>query len=219
MADQITLKLPLPGQSAEDPGLVAETLAEVNAAFESGALHTSRAIASVVLARMFHSDPRRFLAEGEEHASFQALLGSPDLQVGKAALWYALAIERNFALFPAASEHLTVSRHRRLVHVKDEAQRTQLAERAVAEGLTVVQLESAIAALQPPRPADWKPTGRPKLPEPVKGLTRVHAAIAKLDADITGMSEDQVAELLSQAEAHKAALEQWIATVRGQLEV
>ena len=33
------------------------------------------------------------------------------------------------------------------------------------------------------------------------------------------MDEDQVAELLAQAEAHKAALEQWIAQVRGQLEV
>jgi len=216
---QITLKLPLPGQSAEDPGLVAETLAEVNAAFESGALNTSRAIAGVVLARMFHSDSRRFLAEGEQHASFQALLGSPDLPLGKSALWYALAVERNFSLFPSVAQSLTVSQHRRLVHVKDEAQRTQLAERAVAEGQTVAQLEGAIAALQPPRPADWKPTGRPKLPEPVKGLTRLHAAIAKLDADIAGMNEDQVAELLSQAEAHKAALENWIATVRGQLEV
>ncbi len=218
MSQQITLKLPLPGQSAADEGLVAETLAEVNAALESGALQTGRQVAEAVLRRMFHSDPRRFLAEGEQHASFQALLASPDLHVGKTALWYSLAIERNFALFPNAAPILTVSQHRRLVHVKDEAQRTQLAERAVAEGQTVAQLESAIAALQPPRPEGAKPMGRPKLPEPVKSLSRVHTAIAKLDADIAGMDEDEVAELLSRAEAHKAALEQWIAQVRGQLE-
>ncbi len=54
---------------------------------------------------------------------------------------------------------------------------------------------------------------------PVKSLSRTHTAIAKLDADIAGMDEDQVAELLAQAEAHKAALEQWIAQVRGQLKV
>ena len=219
MTQQITLKLPLPGQSAADPGLIAETLAEVNAAFEAGALNTGRSLANAVLTRMFHADPRRFLAESEQHASFQALLASPDLHVGKTALWYSLATERHFSLFPAAAAALSVSQHRRLVHVKDEALRTQLAERAVAEGQTVAQLEAAIAALQPPRPADSKPIGRPKLPEPVKSLSRVHTAIAKLDADIAGMDEDQVAELLAQAEAHKAALEQWIAQVRGQLKV
>ncbi len=61
---------PLPGQSAVDLGLVAETLAEVNAAYERGALTTGRSLAAIVLDKMFRDDVRRFLAEAEDHESY-----------------------------------------------------------------------------------------------------------------------------------------------------
>nr|MBC8423214.1 hypothetical protein [bacterium] len=150
----------LPGQTDADPGLIEEALADINAAHDRGGLATMRAIATILLDKMFRDDARAFLETAHAHASFLALAGHPGLAVSKSALWYSVVIEDNFRLFGDLGDELTVSHHKRLSHVPDEDARVALARQVVERRWTVADLEAAIAAARPPRPAD-APAGRP----------------------------------------------------------
>ena len=129
----------LPGQTDADPGLIEEALADINAAHDRGGLATMRAIATILLDKMFRDDARAFLETAHAHASFLALAGHPGLAVSKSALWYSVVIEDNFRLFGDLGDELTVSHHKRLSHVPEEDARVALARQVVERRWTVAE--------------------------------------------------------------------------------
>mgnify|MGYP007066216988 CR=1 FL=1 len=210
----------LPGQLAIDEGLVDETVADLNAAFDRGGLATIRALAIIVLDKMFRDEADRFLSDSEHHLSYIAVAQHPALAVSKSALWYAVAIESNLRVLGPESEKLSVSHHRRLVHVSAIAERRELAAQVLEQGLSVVKLEQLIAAREPRRPPDAPRLGRPPQPEPVKRFRQVDRAIALLkpDAAVT-LAPDVAADLLAQGEVTQRALTAWLDALRGQVKV
>ncbi len=217
--DAATLAL-LPGQLAIDEGLVDETVADINAAFDRGGLTTLRALATIVLDKMFRDEAGRFLSDSEHHLSYIALAQHPALAVSKSALWYAVAIEGNIRALGPESEQLSVSHHRRLVHVRAIVARRALAAQVLEQGLSVVALERLIAAGEPSRPPDAPRLGRPPQPEPLKRFRQVDRAIAALKPDAVGaLTPDVAAELLAQGEATQRTLTAWLDALRGQVQV
>lgn len=212
---------PLPGQTSADPGLIDETVAELNAAVDRGGLATMRELARIVLDKMFRDDAASFLAADGTHASYLALVQHPDLRISKTGLWYAVAVDSFLRTHGEAAAGLTLTHLKRLVHVPDPARQQELVARALADSWTVATLESAIAQGEPDRPADAPRLGRPPLPPQVKRFAKVERAVRTLsDAapDESDLDDETAQELLSRAEAAQQALNGWIDVLRARLE-
>ncbi len=197
---------PLPGARRVDAALLDAVVADVNRITTTSGLEHARAVAEVVVGRLGGGDLDAFQAAASEHATWRALASRTDLAVSHSFLWSCVAVlEQLRELPPEIGMALPVSHHKRLLTVKDDDVKLALATRAVEEGMTVQELEAAVAATRPdgakgegrkPLPPFAKAIrGLPRLFEGVKASDVTPRAIAKLGADEV---EDLVAILDSQ---------------------
>jgi hypothetical protein len=156
-----------PVQRSELDALVQK----LNSVQNTGVLQTTFSVGKIVVDQVFDGDVNRFRLQAEGNTTWRALTEHPALSISHSALWYSVALHENFhVLGDDVAESLTASHHRRLAHIADIAARRQLAERVLAEKLTVKQLE---AALKGDKSADGATKrGRPSIPEPLKVLAR-----------------------------------------------
>ncbi len=217
----LTVTAQLPGQATADVALVSQVVTAVNAAYEAGGLQTMRDIGKIVLERMFGGDIGRFHSVEKNHASYRALAGHPDLRVSASNLWYSVAIEDNFRLLGAAAEQLSASQHRRLVHVRDEFARIELARRTIEECLTIEKLEAEISASRQPAEGQAK-RGRPALPTIVKQFGAFRRTVGGLSQvgteQLQSLDADAAAEMLREARVLQSSLTAWLDKLQAELE-
>ncbi len=143
-----TQRMPRTRQILEvvDSELVNEAVEHINALHRAKALELVVAMGDYILDVFFCDDSSR-LKLAKANASWRALCKRPDLNVSHSQLWYSAAIVGQLRTLPdAVGKALPVSHHRRLIAVRDDSVKSRLATRAATEGMSVKELEAAIAA-------------------------------------------------------------------------
>jgi hypothetical protein len=141
------------------------------------------------------------------------------LRLGASSLWYSVAFLPQLRQLPEdIGGALPFSHHRLLIHVKDEDQKTKLAERAVSKDLSKRQLEEEIRKLRA-KEREGAARGRKPLPGFVRAFNRLQKVAEELDGEaldegaILNYGLQEARQYLNQVEATLAQL----GLVRGQL--
>ena len=207
----------LPGEVREDATLIETTIAAVNSAYIGGGLQTMRSVGQIVLDGMFDGDVDKFRSTEKHHVSYRALGKHPDIRVSSSGLWYAVAIVDNCRVLGASAELIDVSKHRKLVHLGNKAQRVELARRTINEKMTVKALEAEIRAISPPAEGSPK-RGRPAMAPAVRQWQAVKRAVSELaepsEESLEGADTQQRAAMLIEAEALQGAITAWLGQLR-----
>jgi len=142
-----TLLVPskLPGATTLDTTLVEETLLQIQELHTEGAIATALAVGRRVLANFFDSDSELYERTHREHLSFRELARRPELPFHPKYLYRSVRLVEQLRLLPdVLSEQLHYSHQLELLPLRDPGTKLQLAERAVAEGWSVVRLRAAV---------------------------------------------------------------------------
>jgi len=95
------------------------------------------AVGDYVLNTFFGEDPETFHTRGKGHATFPALAEREDLRLGFSALYKAVAVVEQRRLLPDnLASVLSLEHQVKLLPVKDENEKVELARRAVQEELS-----------------------------------------------------------------------------------
>lgn len=183
-ADQTTalVKLPdLPGANSIDKELVKVLKAEVHdicAKYETGAAFE---VGKLLYERLFGSSADAVDSKLEEHKSFRALGGKKNGLPSYSWLSLAVRAYRQLKVLPPDSAtKLPLAHHKILLPIKDPDAKKALAQRAIDQSMTKSDLETAARRIKGKRGATS--TGRPVVPDFLKALRVVEAAIPKLTA-------------------------------------
>ena len=168
---------------------VAQAVRTVNAILLRKNLEIAIELHRYVLAEFFGGDWQSFAeCRPGNLPAFDAFVADPSLHIGREMLREMIKVGEQVQHMPGAvAGELSVAKHRALLRVSDPAERTALAEQAVAEGLTAEQLAAKVRELHPPAP---RSKGRPAQPRTFKKLAAVYLAGRQVDAKRLG---DEVA--------------------------
>lgn len=206
----------LPGQLAEDASLIDTVAAAIRQAYDRGGLATMLKVGEIVLVHLFDGNVANFRSGEKKHASYRAVARRDDIGISASNLWYAVALHDNVRVLGSLTDKLSPSHHRLLVHIEDEAQRTDLAYRAFEEGLSVRELESLVKAATARDPEQPR-LGRPPLPAAVKHFGEVERAVTKLgtlpEQAVMYLTPEDAADLRKRAVALRKSLKAWIARI------
>ncbi len=161
--------------------LVDKVVDELNEVEALGNLETARRIGKIIVERFFGGDVGAFNTGHKKTATYRALSERDDLGPSYSSLWYAVAVHEHFLkIDEKVASALSLAHHRVLAHVHDADARGDYAKKAVTEKLTAEQLQGIVRGAEPPRTADAPARGRPRLPEVVKGLSKVGKMFAEM---------------------------------------
>lgn len=201
----------LPGATELAPDLLDRAVEDINRIYRAHGLETARAIGEYVVTTFFAGDLDAALRHSRTHATWRALAGRDDLLVSYSNLWSCVQVLDQLHRLPEdIGAALSVSHHRRLLALRDEDARARLAEAAVAEDLTVRELEERIAAQRAETQVGER-RGRKPLPRIVKAIR----ALRRVDLsdevasqeEIGALREEQAAEVLAEIDGQVRALE------------
>lgn len=172
-----------------EAALLDEVVAQINHLYVIKGLELAVEVGEYLIDRIFDGDPEQFRDRGSKDASFRKLAARDDLKVSHAFLWSACAIVvQRDALPEDLRDALSVSHHRALLPLKDEASKVDLARRAVEEGLSKRELQAEVERVRAETGAVSR-AGRPPLPAVVKGLNRVAAAVRAATDEAVDVSD------------------------------
>ena len=213
-------ELALPGEGKLSSEMVDAAVADLNRIYVTKGLETARAVGNYVLEKFFGGDAGTFRERGNGHVSFRQLAKREDLRVGWQFIWNAVAVvEQMPEIGTEIGEALPFSHHKLLLGVKDKGKKLTLATTAVKEGLGKRDLEDLVKATRKADDGESK-AGRPPLPAFVKAFTVLKKAVDIAEgeeiseASFEHFSKEQAKALLTQVEAHIAALNAVAADVR-----
>ena len=144
------LPMGAPGAREVDPELLDAAVSQLNAIYVQRGLQTARELVAVLVETFWNGSLERALTGTDRHATFQALRGRGDLQVGYATLVRMLrvvALLHRLQLGEQDEEEgLSFSHLAELLRLKDRDREQELAEQAVAEKWSVRDLRAAVQA-------------------------------------------------------------------------
>lgn len=197
--------------TAAEQQQVDQAVATVNAILLRKNLEIAIELRRYVLAEFFGGSWQAW-ADNRPGASpaYDAFAIHRRLRVGKDTLRELIRVGEQVRQLPApVAAELSVAHHRALLPLKDDTERTQLAKKAVQEGLTAAQLGDEVRQLHPPA---VRRTGRPSQPRGYKKLG--HAFKAGRDVDpkrvveeAAGYTAHQKSVVVERARALKALAE------------
>jgi len=166
----------LAGINKVDIDMLDRAVHALNNIYTNKGLEMYQEVAEYILTNFFGNDLEQYNKHGNKHATYNALKTRDDfLLKSSSQFWYAVEIREQCKLLPdGTGEALSVSHHRRLVHVKDNKLKEKLAKKAVSKSFTVKQLEDEIKKNKK-KSNDGR--GRPSLPAYFKGLKKLVTAI------------------------------------------
>jgi hypothetical protein len=208
-----TASAALPGQVEEDATLVETVALAVRQAYKEGGLATLLNVGNIVLEAMFGGSIDEFKTAEKSHASFRALAKHGDIGISASNLWYAVALHENVRLLGDDANKLASSQHRLLAHVSDQKQRAKFAHKAIAQGLTVRQLNELIQASNvrdPEKPKRGRPTLAPAVKR-VRELQRLAEQLKEITPEaLAGVEFDDIAELRATGAQLRSAVANWL---------
>ncbi len=196
MSDTSTVTLDLARTNDDDPGIVlpaadrplssaeqdqvAQAVRTVNAILLRKNLEIAIELHRYVLAEFFGGDWQSFAdCRPGNLPAFDAFVADPSLHIGREMLREMVKVGEQVQHMPAdLAGELSVAKHRALLRVADPAERTALAEQAVASGLTAEQLAAKVRELHPPPP---RSKGRPAHLRTFKKLAATYQAGRQVD--------------------------------------
>lgn len=203
-SESLMIDLDVPGEREVDSELVQQCVAAIRTLYGQGGLEASRQIGDLLLQTFFRGDPDVFERTRRYHASYRAMLSSPELPASNSFIWYSIRLIDHLRLLPdELAAALPLSHHRLLMHIHQPEIRIQMARMAVANGWSKRSLEAAVRETSP-RSRQRSPD-QPQTPAFVKGLRQLNAAVAlvgaeTIDNSLLGQVErDELANLLLQA--------------------
>jgi hypothetical protein len=201
----------LPGAAELAPDLLDRAVEDINRIYRAHGLETARAIGEYVVNAFFAGDLEIALRRSRSHATWRALAGRDDLLVSHSHLWWCVQVLDQLRRLPDdIGAALSVSHHRRLLALRDEETRARLAEAAVAEDLTVRQLEERVAARRTEEQAGER-RGRKPLPRIVKAIRALRrvdlGGEVGSDEEVGALGDEEAAEVIAEIEAQLRALE------------
>jgi hypothetical protein len=208
----------LPGAAALAPELLDRAVDDINRLYRAHGLETARAIGEYVVATFFAGDLDAALGRARSHATWRALADRDDLLVSHSHLWSCVQVlEQRRRLPEGVGAALSISHHRRLLSVRDTEARARLAEAAVAEELTVRELEERVAAQRAAARVGERPGRKPlpKLVKALRALRRVELGALGSPDELGALRDEQAAEVLAEIEGQLRALEALRERVRG----
>jgi len=209
--EDVTVDVALPGATELAPDLLDRAVEDINRIYRAHGLATARAIGEYVVTAFFAGDLDAALRRSRSHATWRALAGREDLLVSHSHLWSCVQVLDQLRRLPDdIGEALSISHHRRLLTLRDEEARTRLAEAAVAEELSVRELEARVAAQRAEEQAGER-RGRKPLPRIVKAiraLRRVElGGEVATEEEIGALREEQAAEVVAEIDEQMRVLE------------
>lgn len=199
------------GAGRADPNLVTEVLQEVGRVHAEAAVALYRRIAEIILDRFFGGDLDAMQARARSHVSLKAMMQDPRLQIPASQLWYAVALLPQLRELGPLASQLPMSHHRLLIHVHNAEVKRELAEKAVAEGMSKRALESAVRRWkgEPPSPTSRAASTGPVV-EVITGSTVTHVCPPLPETELatagtSGTEDDAEALLLLHSVVRAAA--------------
>ena len=183
--------------------MIDEAVRQINHIYSVKGLETAKAIGEYLLETFFDGDLEAIHDRSHNSHSFRKLAKREDLYPKAPFLYQSVALLGQLRVLPKnIGEALPFSHHRLLLPIKDPVKKTELASRAVEEGMSWTELNSSVEKVLSKQPK-MSSGGRPRLPpfvKEVRKLNRVVEAVhfAPLPKEhIQGLESDVCAKLLA----------------------